>query len=177
MPAQQVQNNTLLQFNQFVALNRPESSPNAISPSATPIMFRSQCTTLAPQLQSNMLPPTPISCPSTHTLSMQNVGFPNPCPGQLMIYLLQFCPVQTSMCFGCGNPLNQTDGIPAPPNDLVVVSRMLREWTFQGQARSKLGNVQPRTQGLSYGKTLVSAGHVMACKFSSHVGVSKLHNY
>lgn len=141
MPVQQVQNNTLPQFNQFIALNRPESCPNAISPSATPIMFRSQCTTLAPQLQSNMLPPTPISCPSTHTLSTQNVGFPNPYPGQFMIYLLQFCPAQTSMCFGCGNPLKQTDGITAPPNDLVVVSRMLREWTFQGQARSKLGNV------------------------------------
>ena len=54
MPVQQVQNNTLPQFNQFIALNRPESCPNAISPSATPIMFRSQCTTLAPQLQSNM---------------------------------------------------------------------------------------------------------------------------
>ena len=139
MPVQQVQNNTLLQFNQFLALSRPESCLNAISPSATPIMFRSQCTTLAPQLQSNMLPS--MSCLSTHTLSTQNVGFPNPYPAQFMIYLLQFCPAQTSICFGCGNPLTQTDGITAPPNELVVVSRMLREWTFQGQARSKLGNV------------------------------------
>ena len=88
-----------------------------------------------------MLPPTPISCPSTHTLSTQNVGFAHPYPSQFMMYLLLFCPAQTSMCFGCGNPLKQTDGITAPPNDLVMVSRMLREWTFQGQARSKLGNV------------------------------------
>ena len=86
-----------------------------------PIVFRSQFITLAPQLQSNILPPTPISCPSTHTFSLQSVGFPNPYPGQFIIYLLQFCPAQTSTCFSCSNPFKQTDGIPAPPSDLVVV--------------------------------------------------------
>ena len=45
------------------------------------------------------------------------------------------------MCFGCGNPLRQRDRVPDPPNDLVIVSKMLREWTYQGQARSKIGNV------------------------------------
>ena len=72
---------------------------------------------------------------------IQRVAFPNPIPGQFVIYLLQFCPTQTSMCFGCGNPLRQQDRIPDPPNDLVIVSKMLREWTYQGQARSKIGNV------------------------------------
>lgn len=45
------------------------------------------------------------------------------------------------MCFRCGNQLQQRDCIPEPPNDLVIVSKMLREWTHQGQARSKIGNV------------------------------------
>ena len=68
---------------------------------------------------------------------IQRVAFPR----QFVVYLLQFCPTQTSMCFGCGNPLRQRDRIPDPPNDLVFVSKMLREWTYQGQARSQMGNV------------------------------------
>ena len=47
-----------------------------------------------------------------------------------MLYLLQFCPGQTSTCFGCGNPLKQGTAIPDAPNDLVVVSKMPREWMF-----------------------------------------------
>ena len=83
--------------------------------------------------------PNPANQPQ---LQPQNVPFPNPNPGEFLIYLLQFCPAQTSMCFGCGNPLKQQDNnIGTPPSDLVVVSKMLREWTYQGQARSKMGNV------------------------------------
>ena len=77
--------------------------------------------------------PENLSEKPIHTFSLQSVGFPNPYPSQFMIYLLQFCPAQTSTCFGSGNLLKQTDGIPAPPNDLDVVSKMLCEWTFQGQ--------------------------------------------
>ncbi len=83
--------------------------------------------------------PIPANPPQ---LQPQNVPFPNPNPGEFLIYLFQFCPAETSMCFGCGNPLKQQDNnIGAPPSDLVVVSKMLREWTYQGQARSKMGNV------------------------------------
>ena len=58
-----------------------------------------------------------------------------------MLYLLQFCPGQTSTCFGCGNPLKQGTAIPDAPNDLVVVSKMPREWMFQGRTYSKISNV------------------------------------
>ena len=58
-----------------------------------------------------------------------------------MLYLLQFCPGQTSTCFGCGNPLKQGTAIPDAPNDLVVVSKMPREWMFQGRTYSKVSNV------------------------------------
>ena len=134
--AQQVQNNILPNPSQIAASNQ---TGHAISLSASPI-FRSQCTTQAPQLQSNMLPPIPLSRTRTNA-PPQRVSFPNPFPGQFTIYLLQFCPAQTSMCFGCGNQLRQQDTIPEPPDDLVVVSKMLREWTFQGRARSKVSNV------------------------------------
>ena len=58
-----------------------------------------------------------------------------------MLYLLQFCPGQTSTCFGCGNPPKQGTAIPDAPNDLVVVSKMPREWMFQGRTYSKISNV------------------------------------
>ena len=58
-----------------------------------------------------------------------------------MLYLLQFCPGQTSTRFGCGNPLKQGTAIPDAPNDLVVVSKMPREWMFQGRTYSKISNV------------------------------------
>ena len=61
--------------------------------------------------------------------------------GVFMLYLLQFCPGQTSTCFGCGNPLKQGTAIPDAPNDLVVVSKMPREWMFQGRTYSKISNV------------------------------------
>ena len=58
-----------------------------------------------------------------------------------MLYLLQFCPGQTSTCFGCGNPLKQGTAIPDAPNDLVAFSKMPREWMFQGRTYSKISNV------------------------------------
>ena len=90
--AQQVQNNILPNPSRIAASNQTEhvQSRHAISLSASPI-FRSQCTTQAPQLQSNMLPPTPMSCTRTDA-PPQRVSFPNPFPGQFTIYLLQFCP-------------------------------------------------------------------------------------
>ena len=57
-------------------------------------------------------------------------AFPNPNVGQFFIYLLQFFPGQTSMCFGCGNPLKQKNTVVEVPNDLVIVSKMLREWSY-----------------------------------------------
>ena len=41
---------------------------------------------------------------------------------------------------GCGNTLRQ-EGIPAAPKDLVIVSKIVREWSYQGTAQSKLASV------------------------------------
>jgi hypothetical protein len=74
------------------------------------------------QPQRVLLPnPNPENPPQLAQHQQQHVPFPNPNPGEFLIYLLQFCTAQTSMCFGCGNPLKQDDSIGAPPNDLVVV--------------------------------------------------------
>ena len=88
--------------------------------------------TSSPAMQSN--PINIQAMPSTPS-------FPSAIPGQFMLYLLQFCPGQTSTCFGCGNPLKQGTAIPDAPNDLVVVSKMPREWMFQGRTYSKISNV------------------------------------
>jgi hypothetical protein len=68
-------------------------------------------------------------------------SFPTPNEGEFHIYLLQFCPSQTSMCFGCGNPIRKKDVAVVIPNDLVIVSKMLREWSYQGTAQGKIANV------------------------------------
>ena len=69
------------------------------------------------------------------------VSFPTPNEGEFHIYLLQFCPSQTAMCFGCGNPIRKKDVAVVIPNDLVIVSKMLREWSCQGTAQGKIANV------------------------------------
>ncbi len=67
--------------------------------------------------------------------------FPSPGQGQFIVYLLGYCPSQTSVCFGCGNALKPNASIPAPPGNLVVVSKMAREWSYQGRLFSRPSNV------------------------------------
>ena len=45
------------------------------------------------------------------------------------------------MCFGCGNPIRNKDVALVIPNDLVIVSKMLREWSYQGTSQRKIANV------------------------------------
>ena len=78
----------------------------------------------------------PVSCRQP-----QCPSFPRPTYGQFLIYLLQFCPGQTSTCFGCGQPLKDGDQIRIAPNDIVIVSKMVREFCYNGTPQSKLGNV------------------------------------
>ena len=65
---------------------------------------------LAQHQPQRVLLPNP-NPPQLAQHQQQHVPFPNPNPGEFLIYLLQFCPAQTSMCFGCGNPLKQDDSI------------------------------------------------------------------
>ena len=63
----------------------------------------------------NLLPPGPNATPF----------FPKPQRGQILIYLLPFCPKQTSVCWGCGNTL----------------SNMLREWVDEGLLCNEVSNM------------------------------------
>ena len=63
-------------------------------------------------------------------------------PNSFIVYLLGFCPVlQTSICFGCGSSLKPGGQIGNPPADLVIVSKMHREWRQDGKTRIKAANV------------------------------------
>lgn len=71
----------------------PQTSLQPQSTPQTPFQFPSPTATQQP-LQTNQ-PPRQLSIPC----------FPSPGEGQFIVYLLQYCPSQTSVCFGCGNTL------------------------------------------------------------------------
>ena len=66
-----------------------------------------------------------------------------PYPSPFIVYLLgfEFCPVQTSVCFGGGSSLKPGGQIGNPPAHLVIVSNMHREWRQDGKTRRKAANV------------------------------------
>ena len=111
MPQPQYARNPLV----LPATNVPQL-PGSASYAYHPPM--SQYTTASPAMQSSPVSIQPMQ---------STPGFPSSIPGKFMVYLLQFCPRQTSTCFGYGNPLKQGAAIPDAPNDLVVVSKMQRE--------------------------------------------------
>ena len=90
---------------------------------------------------SDHLGATPSQSNPTCRQTSQKLPYPNPSVGEFHIYLLQLCSSSTSICFGCGNALKQRDSIPRIPDDLVIVSKMLREWSYKGAAQSKITNV------------------------------------
>ena len=69
-------------------------------------------------ITASVLPSTSSPVMQTSPFRIQPMqstpGFPSSIPGKFMVYLLQFCPRQTSTCFGCGNPLKQGAVIPDP---------------------------------------------------------------
>lgn len=90
------------------------------------------------------VPPVLVSSQPSHsqlTLLNNRPGYPSPVPNSFIIYLLNYCPKQTSVCFGCGSSLKPGGLICNPPGDLVVVSNMYREWRQDGQMHRKLANV------------------------------------
>ena len=74
-----------------------------------------------------------FSCPRPDTTTTH--GF--------SVNLLQFCPPLVRSCFGCTQPLEPGGVIAIPPYDLVITSRMNREFRdpVTGVSRSKEGNV------------------------------------
>ena len=101
-----------LQFqaiSQTPRLLQPRPTSSQQQPTATPLQ----------------VPPTtyqsPVSCPQPQYPCFRSPNF-----GQFLIYLSQFCPRQTSTCFGCGQPLKDGTQIRMAPNDMVIVSKMTR---------------------------------------------------
>lgn len=69
--------------------------------------------------------------------------FPSPSVGVFNIYLLQFCPSQVAKCFGCQQALKPGGHIPQIPSNIVIVTKMRREYTSpsNGEKVSKVSNV------------------------------------
>lgn len=91
-----------------------------------------QCFSSAP-LRSETQHSTTSSCPCPDTTTAH--GF--------SVNLLQFCPHLVRSCYGCAQPLKPGGVIAIPPYDLVIMSRMNREFRdpVTGVFRSKEGNV------------------------------------
>ena len=53
--------------------------------------------------------------------------FPNPLPNCYVLSILKCCHKNVSKCYGCGGNFYQ-NGYPAPPNDLLVVSKTQRKF-------------------------------------------------
>ena len=89
-----------------------------VQPQSTPrVPYQFPSATADQQLFQTTQPPQQLNIPC----------FPSPSQGQFIVYLLQYCPAQNSVCFGCGNTLKPNASIPAPPGDLVIVSKMARD--------------------------------------------------
>ena len=122
-------------------------------PIQLPNVFHHQCAPrptipqpqIAPLSSANlselpMIQQHPVNYPTpVNTISQQN--YPCPQPDMFLIYLLGMCPKQTSICFGCRNSLKPGGVIGTPPADLVIVSKMVRTWTHEGQQQSQHANV------------------------------------
>ena len=86
----------------------------------------------------------PLNCPAPCVISNVPASVPdNPRPqsGHFWLYLLQFCPAQVSVCFGCSQSLKINGKICQPPHDLVIVSNMVRVYPHNGEQMSRRSNV------------------------------------
>ena len=67
---------------------------------------------------------------------------PRPSFGCFIVHLLEHCPKQVRVCFGCGKTLKPNGEIAQPPYNLVIVSNAMRSYTDKnGVQREKQGNV------------------------------------
>jgi hypothetical protein len=99
-------------------------------------------------IQQNFLQPVnpPPQSPSApylprHPPQPVRPSCPCPAPNSFILYSLHFCPPLTSVCFGCGNSLKPSGIICNPPGDLVIVSFMQRQYFYEGESRTRSGNV------------------------------------
>lgn len=62
--------------------------------------------------------------------------------GAFVLTLLKYCDRRVSICYGCNQKLWDSAAVPQPPLGLVIVGKMRREYTQDGEKRlSKESNV------------------------------------
>ena len=69
-----------------------------------------------------------------------NVPHPTPKVGQYILTSLQYCHPNVEKCFGCQGALRNQNVTPPPPEDLVVVGMMPRQYIVGGTSRLKMSN-------------------------------------
>ena len=137
-----------------VSLSMPAklSQPSAAPPTPSPVLPPPLVVTPPPFAASPPFavpppyaaPPPAVSHPSSPSQisnALGRVPSPSPMPGQFIVYPLNFCPPQVSICYGCSKSLKPGGQIPLPPHDLVVTSNMMRSFQQGGQWKSKQSNV------------------------------------
>lgn len=90
--------------------------------------------------------PLPFSLPqdlgNSNSMGQEQTLKPDPPPGLVEVTLLHLCDPRVSVCHGCGQPIRGAGGCIPPPADLVVVTKMRRDYLAAGERRQgKLGNV------------------------------------
>lgn len=81
-----------------------------------------------------------LSSPSQISTALGPIPYPPPMPGQFIVYPLNFCPPQVSICYGCSKSPKPGGQIPLPPHDLAVASNMMRGFQQGGKWKSKQSN-------------------------------------
>ena len=84
-----------------------------------------------PIVQSQTSHVQPYQPMSSATLAAANILKPtsqNPAAGTFMVSLLHFCPTRVRSCIGCSQTLKPGGRIGLPPHDLVITSRMARQF-------------------------------------------------
>ena len=67
--------------------------------------------------------------------AIESIPKPSPPPGFFVLYLLKFCDPRVSKCYGCGYPIKVSGLTNIPPSDLLIVTKLCREYRKEGQAR------------------------------------------
>ena len=142
----------------FVRPSTPVVQPSTpVMQPSTPIMqpsssFLQPSTPIVQPWTPIVQPPTsrlqPYQPMSSATFSGANISSPmphNPAAGTFMVSLLQFCPSSVRSwhsCFGCYQALKPGGTTALPPHDLVITSRMQRQFRLPtGELIHKEGNV------------------------------------
>ena len=132
-PFQPMQSNTRPDVQQHFTASNPCTMTQAF-----PSMHYQQNNLLPNQETANINPtvahhhqlPLPSSLPPLDT-----VPKPSPPPGIFVLYLLQFCDPRVSRCYGCGHPIKAVGLTNVPPSDLVIVTKLCREYRKEGETR------------------------------------------